>query len=301
MKHTLKITIILVLVFLAAQLMGLSILDSYIDHEALAETGNLTYSNLPIGIERPEVSEGSSFIYILLAILIGTALLLLLIKFKKMNLWKIWFLLAVIVCLTIAFSAFIGQVAALVLAIILAVSKIYKPNVFIHNITEIFIYGGLAEIFVPIMNLFAAIMLLILISLYDMYAVWKSKHMVKLANFQTSSKVFAGLAIPYKLPKKEEKIILKKEDKKIAKKGIKTAILGGGDIGFPLMFAGVVMKGLLIANVALPFLKIMIIPLITSIALLILLIKSEKDKFYPAMPFLTAGCLAGYGILLLIV
>jgi len=61
------------------------------------------------------------------------------------------------------------------------------------------------------------------------------------------------------------------------------------------------MKGLLTSGIELIFLKIMIIPIMTSIALLILLLKSKKDRFYPAMPFLTAGCLAGYGILQLIV
>jgi len=299
MKHTLKITIILVLVFLAAQVVGLYVVDSYVDHETLVETGNLTYSELPLSIERPEVEESSSFIYIMIAILLGTVLLLLLIRFRQRNLWRIWFLLAVVICLTIAFSAFMNQTLALILAIVLAVPKIFKPNPLLHNITEIFLYGGLAAIFVPIMNLFAAVMLLLLISIYDMYAVWKSKHMVKLAEFQNQSKIFAGLSIPYELPKKSE--VKSTTKKSITQKEVKTAILGGGDIGFPLIFAGVVMKGLLTSNIELIFLKIMIIPLITSIALLILLLKSKKDTFYPAMPFLTAGCLVGYGILQLIV
>ena len=38
----------------------------------------------------------------------------------------------------------------------------------------------------------------------------------------------------------------------------------------------------------------------TGIALLILLMKGDKDKFYPAMPFLSVGCLIGYGIFLLL-
>ena len=68
-----------------------------------------------------------------------------------------------------------------------------------------------------------------------------------------------------------------------------------------LIFAGVVMKGLMLTNPELiGFLKVLVIPLFTSIALLLLLIKSQKDKFYPAMPFLTAGCLVGYGVLYLI-
>ena len=82
---------------------------------------------------------------------------------------------------------------------------------------------------------------------------------------------------------------------------MKTAILGGGDIGFPLLFAGVVMKGLMLDNsLMVGFLKTLIIPVVVSIALFLLFVKGQKDKFYPAMPVLSAGCFIGYGILLLI-
>ncbi len=290
MKHTLKITLMLILLFFLSQIVGLAITNQYIDHEKTAETGVTTWEELPYDMERPPVEESSSFIYILIAVLLGTGLLMLLIKFNRINIWKFWFFLSVVFCLTIALKPFMRQEIALAISFVLALFKIVRPNIFIHNITEVFIYGGMAAIFVPIMNLYAVFMLLLLISVYDMYAVWKSKHMVKLAKFQTSSKVFAGLSIPYKMPKKEAK---KKAGKVVKIEKIKTAILGGGDIAFPLIFAGVVMKN---TN----FLTSLIIPVFVSAALLILLTKSEKDKFYPAMPFLSLGCLAGYGFILLL-
>ena len=80
----------------------------------------------------------------------------------------------------------------------------------------------------------------------------------------------------------------------------KIAVLGGGDIGFPLLFAGVVMKGLMLNNAELiGFVKTLIIPVFVSLALLYLLVKGKKDKFYPAMPYLTAGCVIGYLVILL--
>ena len=291
MKHSLKITIILVLVFFLAQLVGLAVTDRYIDYERttpeMRAEGNITWAALPYNIERPEIEETSSFLYIIIAILLGTIIVLFLIKFKKVNWWKIWFFLAVLITLTVAFAAFVPETVALVLAIILAAIKIFKPNIIIHNLTELFIYGGLAAIFVPIMNVFAIFILLILISLYDMYAVWKSQHMVKLAKFQASTKIFAGLFIPYNLPKKPKKGV----KTKLIKVKVQNAILGGGDIGFPLIFAGVVMKQF-------GFYKTLIIPIVATIALLLLFLKSKKDKFYPAMPFLTAGCLIGYVIMM---
>lgn len=292
MKHTLKITLILVFFFLISQIIGLAITNKYIDHKATDETGKVVFKALPYNVARPVVEESTSFTYIIAAVLIGTLLVFLLMKFKKVIWWKVWFFLSVWLVLTVAFSAVLKQDIALFLALFLAIWKIFKPNIIIHNLTEIFIYGGLAAILVPMMNIFAGIMLLLLISIYDMIAVWKSKHMIKLAKFQTKSKVFAGLFIPYSTEKKVKKGVPVK---------VKKAILGGGDIGFPLIFAGIVMKRLMLSNIALiGFLKSLIIPFIVSIALLILFIKGEHDKFYPAMPFLSVGCMIGYLIVLLI-
>jgi presenilin-like A22 family membrane protease len=301
MKHTLKITLILVILFFFSQVVGLFITDKYIDHKTSIETGEIVFKELPYEVSRPVVEQTTSFSYIIAAILIGTVLVLLLIKFKKTSWWKLWFFLSVWLVLTVSFAAFINQNLALILALILALWKISKPGVIIHNLTEVFIYGGLSAIFVPIMNVFSAFMMLLFISIYDMVAVWKIKHMIKLAKFQASTKVFAGLFIPYK--RKEDKVVregvITKLKLKPRKEGITTAILGGGDIGFPLIFAGVVMKGLMLKySFIAGFLISLIIPLFVSIALLTLFLKSKKDKYYPAMPFLSIGCLIGWLVIL---
>ncbi len=297
MKHTLKVTLLLVFIFFITQVIGLSVINEYIDHKTLVETGEVTFEKLPYILERPQIEESTSYIWIISAIIIGTLLLLLLIKLRKFRLWKLWFFLAVLFTMTIAFAAFIPQTIAAILAFILALIKIYKPTTVIQNLTEIFIYGGLAAIFVPVINIFAIFMLLILISIYDIIAVKHTKHMIKLAKFQTKSKIFAGLLIPYKLGKGK---VMPKE-KAVKEKGGKIAVLGGGDIGFPLLFAGVVMKDLMLKNPELiGFLKALIIPVFVSLALLYLLAKGEKNKFYPAMPYLTVGCVIGYLIVLLL-
>jgi len=284
MKHSHKITFLLVGLFFLAQVIGLTITDSYIDHEKSTAEETI-WKPLPniagVSLERPEVAPEQSVFYILAAIIIGTLLILLIIKLGKIGIWKLWFFVAVVLCLHIAFGAFISSGFAFGLATVLAWFKAYRPNIFVHNFTEMFLYGGLVVIFVPIMNLFAAVVLMLLLSLYDMYAVWQSKHMVKMAKFQTKSGIFAGILLPYKLPKLGKKI----------KKGtpVKTAVLGGGDIGFPLIFAGVILKqyGTLSGYLIIPF---------TSLALLALLLFGKKNKFYPAIPFLTVGCFIGYAV-----
>src|SRR3989338_2373236 len=177
MKHPIKITLILVGMFIVSQFLGLWIINHYIDRS----TGTPTYKELPYGLAPPPVNENYGFILIIVGVLIGTGAVLLLIKFRKIGLWKVWFFLSALVTLGVAFSAFF---------------KVFRPNLIVHNVTELLIYGGLAAIFVPILNVFAVVMLLIIISIYDAYAVWHSKHMVKMARFQAESKIFAGFLIP---------------------------------------------------------------------------------------------------------
>ncbi len=296
MKHTLKITIILLIIFLFAQFIGLGIIYKYIDQEESVTAGKTVFKELPIG-ERPPIEEKTSFIPIIIAILIGTGILLILIKYNLHWVWKIWFLLAVVIALTVAGSALIKKEIALLIALILGVWKIFKPNFWVHNLTELFIYGGLAAIFVPIFNLWSVVILLILISGYDAYAVWKSKHMITLAESQTKAKVFAGLMIPYQMTKSTiKKITVKEKEKRKIKNvpvKIRTAILGGGDIAFPLIFAGVLLKewGLW---------QSLIIPVFAALGLAVIFWKGHKDKFYPAMPFISAGCFIGLGVVWLI-
>src|SRR3989344_5346803 len=243
MKHSLRMTVILLVIFLLAQFIGLGIIYKYIDFNQSTEEETV-FKDLPIG-ERPPLEEKTSFLPVILTILIGTVLLLFIIKRNLIWIWRIWFLMAVTICLTTVLS-----------------------------------------IFIPVFSLFSVSILLILIALYDAYAVWKSKHMITLAKSQAESKVFAGFLLPYKIPK--AKPLIKTKPVKV-----RTAVLGGGDIGFPLIFAGVIMKEMGVW-------QSLVIPIFASLGLIYLLWKGDQNKFYPAMPFIGAGCFLGLGLVWLI-
>lgn len=308
MKHSFSVTLLLVAIFFFAQILGLVIVGQYIDIPASAQQGEPVIEQAAyekVGVTPPPVEEKSySFIYILGAVLLGTILILLIIKFQQVKLWKLWFFLSVILTLLMAFSPFIDQfftlfnwqrytfVTTIVLSLVLAYFKVYRPTILIHNITELFVYGGLATILVPILNVFSVVILLLLISLYDMYAVWKSKHMVAMADFQKQSMLFAGLFIPY-----GKHIFFKAKKQQISITGFKageqkvrTAILGGGDIAFPLLFSATIYAT---TN---NFLVPLIIAVFTSVALFLLYFFADKNKYYPAMPFLAVGSFLGYSV-----
>jgi len=80
-----------------------------------------------------------------------------------------------------------------------------------------------------------------------------------------------------------------KEDLSKKKIKVNVAILGGGDVVFPIITAGVMLKTLGLGSA-------LFVALGATLGLGYLFLKSEKKKFYPAMPFITTGILLGIGL-----
>jgi presenilin-like A22 family membrane protease len=302
MKHDFQVTILLMLLFFSAQILGLVLLNLSIESVEQTEQGTIEVVYTEPVTGRPELEGQDSFTYTIFMILLGTVLLLLLIRFRLFKVWKAWFFLAVWGALSIALGVLLPQTIAVIIAVVLAYLKLYRPNVYIHNITEVFMYAGIAVLIAPLFTVFWMLMLLIVISAYDAFAVWKSKHMITLAKAQANERMFAGLLVPYSSKTQNTSTKIRSAmPKGIKMQKVKSAILGGGDIAFPLLFAGSVMTGLIQSGMPKEsaLLISMIIPIFSGIALFLLLVKGKKDRFYPAMPFITAGCLIGYGIILL--
>ena len=294
MKHNIKITAILLLMFLVTQFIGLYVIDHY------------TKVDLPLGLDSPELKEereyNQMFISIIIAFVIAIGLLLLLTHFKAEFLLKLWFLIVVIIALMISFMSFVPTfqyvtIVVLLLAVPLALVKIYGQNFIIHNSTELFIYPGIAAVFVPLLNIWTILALLVAISLYDMWAVWRSGLMQKMAKFQINKlKVFAGFFVPY-VSKNVRMKIKKMKKSELKKKKIKAnvAILGGGDVIFPIIAAGVMMKTF--PETIIPAILVIVG---AALGLGYIFFFAKKKKFYPAMPYISAGIFIAIGLSYLI-
>jgi len=307
MKHSLTITLILLGMFLLTQLIGLGVVASYAPHieqvvmfneDNTTTLENITTYNLPYGMDPPQdIEPKSSLLSIIIALVIAIILMILLMRFNAEKFLRIWFFLVVIIALGITLTAALPKFTAasfiaILVALPLAYFKVFKRNILIHNLTEIMIYPGIAAIFVPLVTITTAIVLLILISLYDMYAVWHTGFMQKMARYQIKTlKIFSGFFIPYMNSK--DKAGIKKQGgiKKSAK--VSVAILGGGDVVFPIILASTVMQQL-------SFWHGFIVSIGATLALAVLFYMSEKGKFYPAMPFISIGCFLALGIAYLI-
>ena len=268
MKHNSKIIFILLAMFLLTQFIGIYVVDHYSSVKIIdGNVVNVDSPGLPFGLEVPEPKENAdfarAFTSIIFAFMIAIFLLILLSKFNAEFFLRLWFFTVVAIALGISFNVPLMNlfsdkietflfgipilwIIALSFGFFLSLIKIYKRNLLVHNLTELFIYPGIAAVFVPILNIYTIIVLLVLISIYDMWAVWHSGIMQKMAKYQIDKlKIFSGFFVPYVSRKVKLKLKkMKKSELKRKKVRVNVAILGGGDVVFPIIAAGVMLKTL---------------------------------------------------------
>jgi presenilin-like A22 family membrane protease len=282
--------------FLVAQFIGLYVVNYYSPADTV----------LPFGLEPPQPETPGDyttfFSAIIIAFMIAVLILLLFTKLNLNFLLKAWFFVVIVIALSISFIAIFSEfistnitLFAVGVALLFAIIKISGKSFIVHNFTELLIYPGIAAVFVPILNIWTVMGLLILISIYDVWAVWHSGIMQKMARYQIDHlKIFTGFFVPFVSKKVRSKIktwkkTLKKSELRKKKIRVNVAILGGGDIVFPIIASGVMLKTLGIWPALLVILG-------AFCGLGYLFFAAEKKKFYPAMPFITAGILVGIGL-----
>ncbi|MEK6898321.1 MAG: presenilin family intramembrane aspartyl protease [Nanoarchaeota archaeon] len=287
--------------FLITQFIGVYVVNYYSSVKVIqGNVEEVASPDLPFGLETPKLEATGEFNWALTSIIfsfmIAVFLLLFLTKLNAEFFIKLWFFFVIVIALGIFFNTIIPDVKYKVLYLLaislpLSFIKIYKRDFFVHNTTELFVYPGIASVFVPLLNIYTIIVLLIIISIYDIWAVWHSGIMQKMAKYQINKlNIFSGFFIPYASKKVKEKLKTMKSNAKSfrLKKGIKVnvAILGGGDVVFPIITAGVMLK-------TLGLFSALLVVVGATIGLGYLFFFAEKKKFYPAMPFISAGIFAG--------
>ncbi|MEM1988806.1 MAG: presenilin family intramembrane aspartyl protease [Candidatus Woesearchaeota archaeon] len=287
MKHPKNVIILLLLYFLIIQVFSVLLITKY-----YSTVENYTAPS-------NESAQGSLNWFIILFLLVTIAFIILsLKKFRKpIMFWtKISIIVAFYLTLTLVFSILkFPQLWVDLLAIIFAILLYFVRKTSLRNLTEAFMYAGFVAMILPLFNFKYLIILLIILSIYDFISVRITKHMILMANSQMEVSSFSGLQIDYN-PNLEKNENLKEEinfsnvsmnkeinDDKIyviKKVETKSAILGGGDIAFPMILA---------SYMAINFGWIYGISVILGslIGLTLIFKFSEKDKFYPAIPYLT--------------
>ena len=144
----------------------------------------------------------------------------------------------------------------------------------INNVVMMAMISGLSAVIAVNLDTPMALVFLVAIAVYDAIAVWKLKSMQKMALSLIDGGIIPGIAVP------------KREPMEVEGHKIDVALLGFGDLLVIVVVGGALLRegwGFL--------------PVIGMFGAVIwLFIFSEKGKFYPAVPYIGAGCLIGMAL-----
>jgi presenilin-like A22 family membrane protease len=194
-------------------------------------------------IEEITIPQISFWKFILYFLLVTLFILLVshFLKFKKGKgiLFKALFALTVFWGGILLLSCWIPDVPALIVMTFLVFWWLKKPSVLIQDLCLILGMAGAGGILGLSLNPLIVVLILVIFSIYDFIAVYKTKHMVKMAKEMIESKAILALVVPPNFSGLRESL------EKI-KPGREFLILGGGDIVFPLLFCvALIPQGLL--------------------------------------------------------
>lgn len=185
-------------------------------------------------------------------------------------------------------SIWVSDIPAIIIMGFLLFLWFKKPSVLIHNVVIILGLAGAASILGLGFDPKVVIVLLVIFSIYDFIAVYKTKHMIKIAKEMIEEKVILGLIIPMKI------LDFSKSLNEV-KPGGKFLILGGGDVVFPLLLA--------ISLISEGILNSFIVALLALFGLFIsywLFISQKNKQPIPALPPIALFSIIGYLITRLI-
>lgn len=157
---------------------------------------------------------------------------------QKRAIFKIFFVLSSVFGMLYLFLPFLN-IFSLPLVIILIYGWLKKPTVLLNNLCFIFGLAGFGGVLGLSLEPLVIVFLLLIFSIYDFIAVYKTKHMLKMAREMLVSKIIFGLIVP-------QKISDFKSNLKEVEAGGRFLILGGGDVAFPLLLsASLIPSGIL--------------------------------------------------------
>lgn len=192
------------------------------------------YSYTPL-IEKSVVQPTSfSWDSIVIALVFISIFMLVTLKFKKLGAVSLKFFLMLVVFSgsQIVVGSIVPSPWDLVGALAVVAVFITVHNVLAHDIGIMLGIAGISSVLGITITPEVGVGLLVLLSFYDILAVYWTKHMVYMAQGMIESGAIFGFVIPFEL----RDIFYHKSEAR-QKLGEKFMILGSGDIGLPLIMA----------------------------------------------------------------
>ncbi len=151
--------------------------------------------------------------------------------------FKVFLILIVFSGAQIVFGTFMPSLWGLVAAVVFTLLFARGGNVMMHNLGIILGIGGIAAVFGLSISVEFGLILLVVLSLYDILAVYVTKHMVAMARSMIEGGAIFGFLVPFKF-----KGFFYNRERARTGVGEEFMILGSGDIGLPLIFVSSLVK-----------------------------------------------------------
>ena len=263
------------------------------------QAAGITAFQDPTSLENP-------FIFILI-LLVFTGFLLLLIKFKLKKVMAAIIAISIFLTFGYIFAALVPvamgttDLAAIVILLLSVVAMVllYKyPEWYVIDTLGILIGAGVASIFGVSLDILPVVVLLILLAVYDAISVYKTKHMITLAEGVIDLKT----PILFVIPKRRDYSFIRDGIGKLEEGGERAAfIIGMGDLIMPsilVVSANVFIKGWrLLGVINLPALGAILGSLV-GLAILLSYVSSGKPQagLPPLNGCTILGFLLGWGL-----
>lgn len=164
---------------------------------------------------------------ILLSFAVGTAIIILALKFvKRPVFFHGIFSLALFLGWQTILGTYLPLIPSLIIAVMILIGRYAYPKVWVQNCVLLGGISGLAVGLGLTLRWQTVIILLTLIAIYDIIAVYKTKHMVKMAKGLIRHRVFPALIVPGRSRGLGCEI-------KEVRTGKEFMFLGSGDFAFP--------------------------------------------------------------------
>ncbi len=162
-------------------------------------------------------------------------------KYKKVTSFsfKLFLVLIVFSGTSIIAGAIFSQPWDILATLLITASFLFVRNVLVHNIGIILAVAGIGSLLGLAISPATVVVIMIILSLYDIVAVYVTKHMIKMAKTMMESGAIFGFIIPSQVG---GFFYHKKEAQVQAGAGGRFMILGSGDIGLPVVLASSVVK-----------------------------------------------------------
>lgn len=181
-------------------------------------------------LNSPEIVTVGQF---LIAFFIATVFFLIFLKTKYGGgLFKILFVLAIFAGAQVIFRVWLNPELSVILALILTSARFMIPLVIVHDIVIIAAITGIAVNLGINIKPSEAILLLIVIAVYDFIAVYVTGHMVKMFKSTVALGTIFAMMVPQNIGNFLKPVSEARQDSKK-----EFVYLGGGDLAFPLILA----------------------------------------------------------------